>query len=61
VNQDFQQVAEQEVQDNSVSAAEADPLPDNSEDTLVDNISNFAKEKGSQSQTDLSESMVFKS
>ena len=60
VYQDFEQAAEQEVQDDSVSVPEADPLPEHSEDNLVDKIANFAKDKGSQSQTDLSENTVFK-
>jgi hypothetical protein len=54
-------MADQEVQDESVNVREADQLPDNSEDNLVDKVSKFAKENGSQSQTDLSESKVFKS
>jgi hypothetical protein len=51
VYQDFEQAAEQEVQDDSVSVPEVDPLPEHSEDNLVDKIENFAKDKGSQSQT----------
>ncbi|CAB4028257.1 Hypothetical predicted protein, partial [Paramuricea clavata] len=60
VYQDFEQAADQEVQDDSVSAPEAGPLPEHSEDNLVDKIANFAKDKGSHSQTDLSENTVFK-
>ena len=60
VYQYFEQAAEQEVQDDSVSVPEADPLPEHSEDNLVDKIANFAKDKSSQSQTDLSENTVFK-
>ena len=46
VYQDFEQAAEQEVQDDSVSVPEADPLSEHSEDNLVDKIANFAKDKG---------------
>ncbi|CAB3986867.1 Hypothetical predicted protein [Paramuricea clavata] len=60
VYQDFEQAADQEVQDDSVSVPEPDPLPEHSEDNLVDKIANFAKDKGSQSQKDLSENTVFK-
>jgi hypothetical protein len=60
VYQDFDQAADQEVQDDSVSVPEADPLPDHSEGNLVDKIANFAKDKGSHSQTNLSENTVFK-
>ena len=35
-------------------------MPEHSEDNLVDKIANFAKDKGSQSQTDLRENTVFK-
>ena len=60
VYQDFEQAAEQEVQEDSASVPEADPFPDHSEDTLVDKIANFAKDRGSQSPTDFSENKVFK-
>ncbi len=65
VYRDFEQVAEPEVQDDNLSVTEVDVLPAQSGASLLEKITNFANETGSQSktQTDItaSENKVFKS
>jgi hypothetical protein len=65
VYRDFEQVAEPEVPDDDLSVTEVDVLPAQSGASLLDKITKFADETGSQSktQTDItaSENKVFKS
>ena len=65
VYRNFEHVAEPEVQDDNLSVTEVDALPAQSGASLLEKITNFADETGSQSktQTDItaSENKVFKS